>query len=50
MAMMDYVPTHSWAGNQFSMQASVMAHNLTRELQMMALPRNRDDRPKRPAC
>lgn len=29
-----YVPTRSWAGNQTYMLAALLAHNLTRELQM----------------
>jgi len=48
-AMMDYVPTRSWAGNQFYMLASIMAHNVTRELQMRTKPRLRGTNPKRAA-
>ena len=48
-AMMDYVPTRSWAGNQFYMLASLTAHNVTRELQMRATPRRRGRNPKRAA-
>lgn len=33
-AQMDYIPTRRWAGNRLYLQAAVMAHNLTRELQM----------------
>ena len=48
-AMMDYVPTRSWAGNQFYMLASLVAHNVTRELQMRTQPRARKTNPKRAA-
>lgn len=48
-AMMDYVPTRSWAGNQFYMLASLVAHNVTRELQMRTRPRHRGTNPKRAA-
>jgi hypothetical protein len=48
-AMMDYVPTRSWAGNLFYMLASITAHNVTRELQMRATPRRVKADPKRAA-
>ena len=48
-AMMDYVPTRSWAGNLFYMMASITAHNVTRELQMQTAPRSRETNPKRAA-
>lgn len=48
-AKMDYVPTRSWAGNQFYMLASLVAHNVTRELQMRTQPRHRKTNPKRAA-
>jgi len=48
-AMLDYVPTRSWSGNQFYMAASIMAHNVTRELQMRTKPRQRGTNPKRAA-
>jgi hypothetical protein len=48
-AMMDYVPTRSWAGNQFYMMASLTAHNVTRELQMQTAPRRQGTNPKRAA-
>lgn len=48
-AMMDYVPTRSWSGNQFYMLASLTAHNVTRELQMCTAPRRRGTNPKRAA-
>jgi hypothetical protein len=35
-AAMDYVPTHTLCGNQVYLVASLMAHNLTRELQMIS--------------
>ncbi len=48
-AKMDYVPTRSWAGNQFYMLASLVAHNVTRELQMRTQTRHRGTNPKRAA-
>lgn len=36
---MDYIPARSWAANRLYLQAAVMAHNLTRELQMDVQPR-----------
>lgn len=48
-AMMDYVPTRSWAGNQFYMLATLTAHNVTRELQMQTMPRRQGTNPKRAA-
>jgi hypothetical protein len=48
-AMMDYVPTRNWDGNLFYMMASIMAHNLTREMQMQSAPRSRATNPKRAA-
>jgi hypothetical protein len=47
--MLDYVPTRSWAGNRMYMQASILAHNLTRELQMQTQPRSYRNASKRPA-
>ena len=46
---MDYVPMRRWAGNQFYMLASLVAHNVTRELQMQTQPRARKTNPKRAA-
>jgi hypothetical protein len=48
-AMMDYIPTRSRAGNLFYTMASIMAHNVTRELQMQTKPRSRKTNPKRAA-
>jgi len=48
-AMMDYVPTRSWAGNLIYMQASILAHNLNREMQMLTKPRSRENGLTRPA-
>lgn len=48
-AMLDYVPTRSWAGNRFYMLASLVAHNVTRELRMRTQPRLRGTNPKRAA-
>lgn len=40
---MDYIPARTWAANRLYLQAGVMAHNLTRELQMEnAPPQNRN--------
>ncbi len=48
-AMMDYIPTRSWAGNLIYMQASILAHNLNREMQMLTKPRVRENGLTRPA-
>jgi len=48
-AMMDYIPTRSRAGNLVYTMASIMAHNVTRELQMQTTPRSRKTNPKRAA-
>lgn len=37
-----YIPTRSWVGNQMYLQAGLLAHNLTRELQMQVQPRDRE--------
>lgn len=39
-AQMDYIPTRRWAGNRLYLQAAVIAHNITRELQMNVLTRD----------
>ena len=46
---MAYVPTRTWCGNQVYLLSAVLAHNLTRELQMIARPPARTTLPKRPA-
>ncbi|NIV99723.1 IS1380 family transposase [Candidatus Saccharibacteria bacterium] len=46
---MDYVPTRTWEGNKIYLLSAVMAHNLTRELQMMASSPERKTEEKRPA-
>jgi hypothetical protein len=38
---MDYVPTKTLAGNQVFLLSAVLAHNLARELQMVARPQSR---------
>ena len=48
-AAMDYVPTKRLAGNRIYMLAAVLAHNLTRELQMASRPPQRGTSPKRAA-
>jgi hypothetical protein len=44
---MDYVPVTTRAGNQLYMFAGILAHNLTRELQMQVTPRSRATTAKR---
>ena len=44
---MEYVPVRSWHGNQAYCLAALMAHNLTRELQMAAEDRQHRTTPKR---
>jgi len=48
-AALDLVATHTLHGNQMFTVTSMMAHNLSRELQMAAAPRDRGTLPKRPA-
>jgi hypothetical protein len=44
---LDYVPTQTLAGNQVFMLSAVLAHNLNRELQMVAYEPSRDTTPQR---
>jgi hypothetical protein len=46
---LSYVPTRTWRGNQVYMLSAVMAHNLSRELQMMTRSTLRTTQQKRPA-
>lgn len=46
---MDYVPTRTLAGNQTYLISAVMAHNLTKELQMINQDSDRKTQEKRPA-
>jgi len=46
---MDYVPVTTRAGNQLYMFAGILAHNLTRELQIQVTPRARGTTAKRAA-
>jgi len=46
---MDYVPTRTWVGNQIYLLSALFAHNLMRELQMVAHPPARPTLQKRPA-
>lgn len=46
---MDYVPTRTWDGNKIYMLSSILAHNLTRELQMISSQPERATQEKRPA-
>ena len=44
-----YVPTNTWAGNQAYLLAALLAHNLAREIQMVAHPKQRNTGAKRSA-
>jgi hypothetical protein len=44
---LDYIPVRSWLGNQTYCLAAIMAHNLTRELQMQAQGPSSGTTPKR---
>ena len=46
-AQMDYIPVRRWGGNQLYTMAAIMAHNLTRELQMAARPKEKGTTEKR---
>jgi hypothetical protein len=46
---LSYVPTRTWRGNQVYLLSAVMAHNLSRELQMITQPPVRSTQDKRPA-
>jgi hypothetical protein len=46
---MDYIPTRTWFGNQVYLLSVLFAHNLARELQMIADPPSRLTLEKRPA-
>ena len=46
---MGYVPVRTLVGNQIYLLAGLFAHNLTRELQMMALPQSRHTTAQRAA-
>ena len=46
---LDYVPTRTWVGNQIYLLSVLLAHNLGRELQMIAHPPTRIMLEKRPA-
>jgi len=48
-AQLDYIPMRRLVGNQLFTTASVLAHNLGRELQIVAAPRTRRDTIKRAA-
>ena len=45
---MDYIPTRTWVGNKLYLLSTILAHNLTRELQMIANPPERKTTSKRP--
>lgn len=46
---LSYLPTRTWRGNQVYLLSAVMAHNLSRELQMMTRPAHRTTQEKRSA-
>lgn len=46
---LDYVPARTSLGNQLYLLCAILAHNLTRELQMRTDPPTRSTYPKRPA-
>jgi hypothetical protein len=46
---LDYVPTRTWVGNQIYLLSTLLAHNLSRELQMIARPVPQRASQKRPA-
>jgi len=46
-AQMDYIPVRRLGGNQFYSLASILAHNLTREIQMVACLKTRGTTEKR---
>lgn len=46
---LDYVPTRTWVGNQIYLLSALFAHNLARELQMVAHAPTRRTLEKRPA-
>lgn len=49
-AALDAIPCRKLVANQVFTLSSMMAHNLTREMQMLALPAAPRTRPKRPAA
>jgi hypothetical protein len=49
-AALDAIPTKRLIGNQIFTLCAMMAHNLSRELQMLAAPAAHRARPKRPAA
>jgi len=46
---LDYIPTRTWNGNKVYLLATLLAHNLSRELQMRVHPSSRKTMAKRPA-
>ena len=48
-AQMDYIPTRTWIGNQVYLLCGLLAHNLSRELQMRAAaPRKQQSETRQP--
>ena len=48
-SQLDYVPTITWNGNKIYLLCALLAHNLTREVQMQAEPVQKTTQAKRPA-
>ncbi len=48
-AQMDYIPAKRRAANEAFLLASILAHNLTREMQMRSAERSRKSSPQRAA-
>jgi hypothetical protein len=46
---MDYIPTKTWEGNKVYMFSAILAHNVSRELQMMSKLPGRSTEEKQPA-
>lgn len=46
---LDYVPTRKWNGNKVYLLCTLLAHNLTKEVQMRATPAQTTTKAKRPA-
>ena len=46
---LDYVPTRTWRGNHVYLLSALLAHNLTRELQILVREPSRTTKSKRPA-
>jgi hypothetical protein len=47
---MDYIPTRTWEGNKVYMLSSILAHNVSRELQMISALPERSTEENAPLC